>query len=401
MGYGWSTKGDAVEAVREAVSMLREGMGENEPEFVFLFCSCRYDEEAVFGEVRRELPKAKVYGGTSCLGVLTGGGFHTSENGALAIMGIHSTKLVFGVGGASLRDLPPEEAAKVALRAALEDAGKPDQIPDLILITAAPGKEEGLLKGLDNLTGGEVPVIGGSSADDEIKGEWRQFANGVYTDGVALTVVFSDVRFGWAYETGYHVIAENGMVTRAAGRTIYEINGEPAAEVYNRWTGGVLGTKLETGGTVLGETTYWPLAKVLRGRGGEAHVLSIHPLSVNAEDHSLSVFANVENGEEITLMHGTWEILLNRAYSTPLHALEDFNLCKGEGSFALYTYCAGTMLAIPENGRYLMPQLLGNAIGEVPFIGTFTFGEQGYLKGVGNVHGNLVNSIVIFSDRPR
>jgi hypothetical protein len=399
VGYGWSTKGDAVEAVREAVAMLREGMGDNEPEFVFLFCSCKYDEEAVLREVSRELPKAKIYGGTSCLGVLTPDGFHTSENGALAVMGIHSSKLTFGVGGASLKDFLPEEAAKNALRQALEDAGKPDQIPDLILITAAPGKEEEILRGIDNLTGGRVPVIGGSSADDEIKGEWKQFANRVYTDGVALTVIFSELRFGWAYEAGYYLTKENGVVTNAAGRIIYEINGEPAAEIYNRWTGGILGSKMQTGGTVLHETTFWPLARVLKGREGETHVISIHPLSVNAKDHSLSVFANLENGEKIALMHGTWEILLNRAFSTPSRALESFNLSKDELGFALYTYCAGTMLAIPENERHLMPQLLRNAIGETPLIGTFTFGEQGYLEGVGNVHGNLVNSIVIFSDK--
>jgi hypothetical protein len=47
-----------------------------------------------------------------------------------------------------------------------------------------------------------------------------------------------------------------------------------------------------------------------------------------------------------------------------------------------------------------MPSLINNVLEGACFIGTFTFGEQGYLSGVGNVHGNLVNSMIIFG-KPR
>jgi len=188
-----------------------------------------------------------------------------------------------------------------------------------------------------------------------------------------------------------------GSITKAEGRVIYEINNRPAAEVYNEWTNGIISDKLRTGGTVLSETTYYPLAKIIRGKGGEIHYLSIHPLSVELPERSLTVFANVEEGDDILLMHGNWELLLNRAQTTPYNALVNGNIPKDEGSFGIYTFCAGTMLAIPEEERSKMPLLISNSIGDVPFIGTFTFGEQGFLPGVGNRHGNLVNSMIIFS----
>jgi len=69
----------------------------------------------------------------------------------------------------------------------------------------------------------------------------------------------------------------------------------------------------------------------------------------------------------------------------------------GKPLFGIYTYCAGTMLAIPETERPKIPLLVNNALGGVPFIGTFTFGEQGPL-GAGNHHGNLINSMVLFGE---
>ncbi|MEA2053476.1 MAG: hypothetical protein U9O90_11805 [Euryarchaeota archaeon] len=46
-----------------------------------------------------------------------------------------------------------------------------------------------------------------------------------------------------------------------------------------------------------------------------------------------------------------------------------------------------------------MHVLVKTAIGDAPFIGTFTFGEQGHIQGVGNLHGNLVNSMIVFSKK--
>jgi hypothetical protein len=57
------------------------------------------------------------------------------------------------------------------------------------------------------------------------------------------------------------------------------------------------------------------------------------------------------------------------------------------------------MLAIPEEERSKIPVLVKTAIGDAPFIGTFTFGEQGHIRGVGNLHGNLVNSMIVFTEK--
>src|SRR5204862_6020651 len=95
-------------------------------------------------------------------------------------------KGAYGVGSAVLGDDPREEV-KVALRLALEQAGRPGEVPSFVLLTAPPGREEDLLLGIADVVGAHVPVTGGSSGDDAVRGNWWQAAN--RTVGSALAVV--------------------------------------------------------------------------------------------------------------------------------------------------------------------------------------------------------------------
>ena len=402
VGCQWSANNDEEKAVEEAVSSVRTQLGGKSPDIAILFSTAGYDSNKVLSEVRRLLPDVQIYGGTSCLAVQTKEGFHVGEKGSLALLAVATENITFGVGGASIDDFPTaREAGKAAIQAAMEAAGeKGASKPKLVLMTGSVGHEEELLAGIEEVIGKDVPVLGGSAGDNYITGEWRQFANGdVYSNGISLCAIYTDLKVGWAYEAGYLRSENRGTITRAEGRIIYEIDNRPAAEVYNEWTGGtVVADKLATGGSVLSKAAFYPLAKVIKNEEKE-YTLSIHPLSINASDHSLEVFVNVEEGDEVLLMHGDWELLLNRALTTPTKALESENLSKEDVSFGVYTYCAGTMLAIPEAERAKMPILIKTAIGDAPFIGTFAFGEQGHIRDIGNVHGNLVNSMIIFTEK--
>ena len=402
VSYGWSVKDGMKEAVHEAVSMVKKQLKGVTLDYALLFSTVGYDSEELLQEVRKLLgPNVQIYGGTSCLGVTTRDGFHVGEVGSLALMTILSSEISFGVGGANLEVSSPREAGKKAILEAIENAGKGrKERPKLVLMTGVPGREEEILLGIEDVLGKEVPVIGGSAADNDISGKWKVFANDhVYSNGVALTVVYTDLKVGWAFQSGYLRTEKQGVITKAEGRVIYEIEHRPAAEVYNEWVGGELSDVLKTGGKILTRTAFCPLAKVIRGKGGETYYLSIHPLSFNLPSKSLTVFANVEEGDAISFLRGNWELLLNRAGTTTMQSRARGIISEEEAVCGIFTFCAGTMLAIPRGEMPKMPLLVNDALGRrgVPFIGTFTFGEQGFLPGVGNKHGNLVNSMIIFS----
>ncbi len=399
VGYGWSTKDNPKEAVQEAVSMIGKELGEKSPDYVILFSTVGYDSDTVLKEVKSLLPNTQIYGGTSLSGVLTKDGFHVGNKDSLSLLAVSSQEIKFGVGGANIDSFTSaREAGKEAIKSAIKNAQKEGELPKVVLITAAPGNEEDILLGIEDVIGKDIPIVGGSSGDNDLTGKWKQFANDkIYSNGISLTAVFTDLKVGFAYEIGYLTTKNKGIITNATGRIIYEIDNKPAAEVYNEWTHGLISDNLKSGGEILSKTNLYPLVRIMKSKSGEISYLSIHPASVNLPEKSLAVFANVNEGEEVLLVDGNWEMLLNRAQNTPRKALMSQDIAKGDGYFGVYTFCAGTLLTIPEEERHKMPLLINRALGGIPFIGTFTLGEQVFVPGVGNRHGNLISSMLVFS----
>ena len=58
-------------------------------------------------------------------------------------------------------------------------------------------------------------------------------------------------------------------------------------------------------------------------------------------------------------------------------------------------FCAGCMLTLSSAMEQVVDSLLLARQG-VPFIGPYTFGEQGRFSGGENAHGNLMISTVVF-----
>ncbi|MBI4708623.1 MAG: FIST C-terminal domain-containing protein [Candidatus Portnoybacteria bacterium] len=403
-GYGSSEKTNIKEAVAEASASVITGLKGQSPEWILLFVTAGYDVEEVVKEVRNTFPQAKLHGGTSSVHVITKDSMLKGENmNSLALMAVNSPRIDFGVAGAEVSEsLTAKEAGKKAILEAIANAGKEGQIPPIVYITASYGNEEDILKGMEEVVGNNTPILGGSAADNDFSGKWKEINNSeVYGNGLVVTVFFTDLKVGWNYDAGYFVTEHEGTVTKSKGRIIYEIDNKPAAEVYNEWTGGLIKNELAGEGSlacnVVKTTTYNPLARVIPGANKEMHDLAISVKDVILPEKALSTFANVYEGDKITMMHGNWELLLNRGQTTALKAMNSEGIKEGDGLFGIYTYCACTMLGVPEDELKKMPLIINSVTGNLPYIGNFTFGEQGLLKGWGNEHGNLIGSMIIFS----
>lgn len=394
--YGWSTEGEEQAAVDQAVSMMKEGL-EGSPNYVLMWYTIEHNPAKLQGALRDSLGSdVQIQANSSAVGVMTPDGYHVGENGSLAILGVASGKTQIGVGGADTSDMAPKQAGKEAIQEAIANSGQQGK-PDMVYITATPGREEEILLGIEQKIGTEIPIIGGSSGDETLKGEWSNIANNeVHQKGVTLAAVYTDSNLSTEHEFGYQKTIEKGTVTRADNRTLYEINDRPAAEVYNEWTDGHFDQKLEQGGQILGEASFYPLARIIHGKQGQAYIAVSHPAQINLPEKSLTMYTDVKTGDEIKLLHGNWELLVNRAQSTARVTMNKGQIKKGEGTFAFYHFCAGNLLVIPKEKRPAISRLLTKELGDVPFVAGFTLGEQVFMPGVGSRHANLVNSLAVF-----
>ena len=402
-----STAADASGVLLELEEQL-QASATQDVELLYVFGSPKYDWEALLAGLGDLFPFARIAGGTSSMGVMTEQGFHSQDGHGMGLLAIHDRTGSYGVAHG---ELSPETAigqgklastietiAEDTLREALLDAKRPGELPALVFITQPPGAEEAILRGIENLLGGDVPVVGGSSADNTVSGDWLQFhGSRRMQNGLVVSVLFPEEDPLVAFRSGYEPVEQSGIVTKADARTLYEIDGEPAAEVYDRWTGGILGDAIADPKTVLEKTSLYPLGRIVGHAGSVPYFRLSHPERV-IEGGALTLFSEVEEGDELHLMHGSEDLLVSRAGRTARSAIDlgEFPMpVKG----ALIVYCAGCMLTIQSKMDRVTESLRGELKG-APFLGIFTFGEQGCLFGGENRHGNLMISATIFRGEP-
>lgn len=390
----WSTATGSRAAFDQAMARLIDKMG-GIPGYLLIYFTEAYPAGELHAALATLPPAVKVQGCSSCRGVMTEEGMHGADGRALALLGIRDEGGAYGVGAAALAG-DPRAAARAALEAALVDSGRPGEMPDMVWLNAAPGCEEAVLQGICDVVGRKVPVLGGSAGDDRVAGNWRLLTRrGAAADAVAVSVMMPALRLASSFQSGYLPTARGGRVSSASGHVVHAIDGRPAAEVYREWTGGLLDAVPATGGNILALTALAPLGRML-GKLGEVPFYTLsHPDAVLA-DGSLSLFAEVAEGEELVLMSGSKERLVARAGRAAKAAIDRGGFDPAAVLGAVVVYCAGCMLSVKER----LPEVLAElnaTLGGKPFIGFFSFGEQGCLADGGPVHGNLMISSMVFA----
>jgi len=388
----FNTSSNTVEALEDAYADLESKLG-GSPTWMAVHGTYHHSGEVITTTLHTLAPGVPFQGGSSCLGVMTEAGFHSDEGVGLGLFGMRDPQGVYGVG-CSEPKAHSRQTGKDAITNALQNAGK-NTPPILVWITCAPGDEEGILAGIEEgLAGANTPIIGGSSADNTVEGKWYQITNDrVLHNGVIVTAMYPSKPIRYAFDNSYTPTSHTGTITKASGRTIYEINHRPAADVYNEWTNGVITDYLD-GGNILSPSTLYPLGRTaMWARGVTLYQLS-HPEAV-LENRALSIFTKAEVGEEIVLMENSPKDLVYRVDKITSRALAGVPAPDKQVAGALIIYCAGCMLAVKDEMQEVAKQFC-EALGGQPFLGLFTFGEQGCALLGQNSHANLMMSIIVF-----
>ncbi|XYI00212.1 FIST signal transduction protein [Sorangium sp. So ce1128] len=391
MATASSTAGSADAAFAEAMSALRASLG-GEPDHVFLSYTEAYDLDELARATAALPASVRVHGSSSCLSVMTAAGIHGAGGPGLALFGIADAQGAYGAAAEPIGE-SPRAAAACAARRAMEDAGREGKPPALFWLTAPLGVEEQILLGIEDAVGPDVPVFGGSSAANSLDGVLSQLEHGkAHRGAVLLSALYPSGEIAHAFSSGYTPTEHRGWVTRSEGRRVPEIDGLPAAEVYNRWTDGLFSAQLG-GGSIAAESSLSPLGRPSGWAGKVPQYLLIHPNAVD-KDNALTFGVHINEGDELVLMAGSREGLLGRIQSVAGAALE-----AARPSFqpqgALVIFCAGCMLAVRDDIERVV-QGMAAALGPTPFLGTFTFGEQGCFVRGKNQHANLSIAVVLF-----
>jgi hypothetical protein len=334
----------------------------------------------------------------------------------VGVLVVRADGMTAGLGSAAFADVAKDhegDAGRMAYQRAVADAHRsPGEKPAMVIVLPTLRSEEKILASITEEVGPDVPVIGGTAAGpskdialERLKEglEWSIIVNDtVITSGVAVAVLYSAKPFGWAYGGGFQrSTTKSGVITDAEPRMIRTIDGRPALDVYDEWVGGGLKEAMKRGENMLVWCALHPLTRNVFGTDKGQPVIKtqfMHPHpnpDQKTEPGSILVGANVTVGETLNLGEGSWNILLNRFAQLPRQAktvVDNLDPIAG-----LFFYCGGALETIPREHRGSMGYLVSQSMGrDLPWLGVFSWGEQGHVTGIGNLHGNEMASTLLF-----
>ncbi|MEA3397917.1 MAG: FIST N-terminal domain-containing protein [Chloroflexota bacterium] len=385
-GVCWSDLADAYQAGQQSAQKALADL-KGKADFALAFCTVDYDEAAFLKGIQETVRNVPLMGCTSFTGIITPGGFIHKEGGVGGVLLLSSPEMKFGVGGSEIGD-DPRAAGQKAARAAIAQAGKTESdVASAFVMIAPPGVEETLIKGIEDVIG-RAPMIGGSAADNTIEGYWKEFANyEVYANGVMVGVLYSELPFGTHYTGYYKPTAKQGLITKVEGkRTLVEIDGQKALEVYAGWRGMQVEDLL--GGKLLSAAIPFPLG--VRDVSGDLWWIR-HPLGGN-EDGSIAVGNDMAEGTAVTMMEATLDEIVQGASEMVKLALDDLD---GEPGAAFIVHCGGRAAALGPERMDQVAADIKAVLGNVPFIGFCSFGEYGYAKWTANSAGGLMLAALV------
>ena len=124
-------------------TQLLDKLGDT-PDLIIGSYSSLCDVTHLTSRMPEHFPSAAIMGASTCRGAMTADGLTQFGQPSVSLWGLTDEEGDYGVGHAHYQD-SIEEAASSALEAAIKDARREGELPDLVWIHSSPGHEEELV----------------------------------------------------------------------------------------------------------------------------------------------------------------------------------------------------------------------------------------------------------------
>ena len=375
---GYSENPDAYASGVETATMAN--VIEN-PSVGLFFTSCNQDQNKLMEGAKSVLGNVPIIGCTSSAAICTQDGYLNKETGYSGMMLFGGDVEVVTAGSKQTDETPREVGRRVAKEAISKRKGA-DKEPDFFFMTASPANEEEYLEGIQDVIG-NIPVFGGSAADNTVEGKWSILNDGeAYSDGLSLAVFYTDGEMKNLYTGAYHETNNVGVITKVRDeRTLVEIDHKPALKVYAEWTG--KDVESLKGNNLLTETICAPLG--VKDPIGKVTAVR-HPMFGN-DDYSMNIGANLAENTAVIQLSNSPEGIL-KANEETIKSLN--NLMTTTPNSYFLVHCGGRRLglALSKNEDQIYPEVK-KVIPDKEFLMVFTFGEYGTGDHSSNTVGGL------------
>jgi len=330
------------------------------PDACWIFCAPKQGLQQVLDGIYEVVGTEKMVGCTTD-GEISSIGLTT---GSIVLGGITSDQFQFEIAVVEGLGSKSETAGRQLAEAFGKDVGYIQLFSD-----GLTGNGCALLRGMATILGPELPIAGGTAGDDgKFKQTWQFAGNRVLTDAAVAVGFSGDVKLGTGIRSGWTPIGLAKKVTRASGNILYELNGEPALNVFERFLGHhadqlpAIGVEYPLG-----------LLSTAGEDGDEDYYLLRATMTVDRKEGSISFAGEIPEGAMVSLTCGDTDSILAASEKAAELALADL----GDHEPAMI-FCYSCMARKIVLGRLTQQEInrIRAVIGtSVPIIGFYTYGE--------------------------
>lgn len=247
-----------------------------------------------------------------------------------------------------------------------EQLPKPGLRAVLVLGQGVSINGSALIEGLTEVLGKDLPITGGLAGDGgAFKETWVLDSTGVHNDRLVCVGLYGDsLSFSHGSFGGWTAFGPARKVTRCDHNVLFELDGEPALDVYKRYLG-------EHAKDLPASGLLFPFSMLGTDHNKVGLIRTI--LAVDEAAGSLTLAGDIEPGGFLELMHASTDALVNGAEAAAQAAQ---NMLGGNrDGLALLISCVGRKLVM--GGRVDEEvEAVGDVLGQgAALAGFYSYGE--------------------------
>ncbi len=371
---GSSHESDSFTAGATASRIAREGLKDATPSFGFVFASTKFDQQEMLRGVYSIAPDV-TFIGCSSAGEITNSG-PLKDPSVVVMMVAGGDALSFAPGIGTNIKAGEFNAGAALANSILARAGEAPLTGCIMFSDGLAGNGAEIVRGALSVLGDDFPLVGGSAGDDFEFKKTYQYWNGKPHTGDTVGVGLSgDFVFGVGVKHGWGVLGRPAKVTKSENSVVYEIDGKPAFEHYEKYFGAQRAKQLREGNLAQFAVLY-PLG--IKSKETDDYLLRA-PFSVDANG-AITCTSEIPEGSEVRIMMGTRKSAIDMARTAAKQALAALGDKKPKAIF-IFNCIARRRLLGDDGGLEIaaIQDVLGK---DVPLVGLYTYGEQAPLDGI-------------------
>jgi len=247
-----------------------------------------------------------------------------------------------------------------------------------------------LVAGITNVIGLSVPLTGGLAGDGADFRETLVSADDVPRSNLVAAVGFYGprVRFGHGSAAGWDVFGPRRRITRSAGNVLYELDGEPALDLYEKYLG-------DEASGLPGSALLFPLQIYSPQRPDHPVVRTV--LAIDRDAGSMTFAGDMQQGSVAQLMRGNFDRLAAGAGEAARLASRGKAETDGGDTVAILVSCIGRRLLMGQRVTEELQAATAELGPRTARLGFYSYGEIAPHAGSGacELHNQTMTVTVI------